>query len=1216
MLTNPPLVPSKDALRVLRQLAFAGSTLAAIGVVTLNYNVYRQIRLAEQHLETKKQIRALSSGKGEAILARMIEAAENGQDFSIRAMREQRMSERCSRTSDSTSSAKPGWAEQEPDRSKRIQNDENRYLNSEQTAQRIRKATIKMTSMAPMHVYGHPRHFPGPTRYWPTDESREAQTLESEPSTASNNASYGSRQDAAKRIKKTILGMASVGLAQVYGRPKTAVPKAPPIRHGSIASWLSTASASPTSEDAAHEFVSSSLINTPGEMISQHRNLAPCSGSEVSQHAADEAFDQLGSSIAQSKTKPDESPSTGDSHAKKTFQQGHGQHIIEHSEDTFSRRSRSATTDRASTGPTTVAHETYQTWQPYHGIRIEPTTIEGEQPDLTSWPHLRSPAASHLYDAQDELLPSGNDEVAEEQRPVPPKDAKTQGEETHDERNQVMRHWTPFPRSSRRPERTTSGKNLERDPVPEHTPSPPDLEKGLGQPEQVRDQLARENSTMPGMTEVEMVDLASKIHKVFLRDGRGEGQRAWTETASLRLQHNDLATVDFLYAEFIKKGLIRISPRCHLIQSLIQWHYKTGKHSARAAEILFPDLDRISHTSAESDPGRHSEFRSVDQEDESRSRFSIRFLQSLWERKADSDWLLLNFRRVIVAAKLRCVKLGEGIFVIVIRSLASIGNMAAAQAVYDEMVFYHQVEATFFSRTLLLRGYARISQWTRVERDIESLHDLGLSRTRPHGYALMINAVLQEYAARASIEQFQNFLINAISCWGLIPTSAVSATTVQAYLSQQRYDLVREWMETLQVLFPKLETETNSFQWLLGNLWQRAGANCQEIEEALKAVAYRNPGTRLKSRSVPMIHEALSRDLAAKLDAAQGKTELPAQTSLASSTEDLDFTSNHRDNDFTSAATLDEYLNSAFSLAASTVSQNRTPTSEVMDLYRQAAAVQRVNTFLTSSNSSEAVDQFTFSDLRSDMTDTDSNVNKGTLSCKSNLAHLRDSIPTILTTEFLPDTFTITAAILEFYRTRSARDLPTDHALLLWICEKLLHADRGFDAVYVLEKVYGNSLVRKLTGLDEDQGSGGGDSVSETAAAGRRVVMRFNIEFYEFWMRLARLTKNLRHWIKIVEEVSRLSYVYPSPSADASLKGEEALQVGVKITYSFVFLTRTVAAKLLSRRWSSSRPFHTEDAVEEVAWLYEQLERRREQQIGRKEQWGQSNRKFYEIWRS
>jgi hypothetical protein len=1215
MPTNPPLVPSKDALRVLRQLAFAGSTLAAIGVVTLNYNVHRRIRLAEQHLETKKQIRALSSGKGEAILARMIEAAENGQDFSIRAIREQEVRERRLRASDSTSPAKPGWAGKEPDRSKRVQNDEKRYFNSEQTAQRIRKATMKTTSMAPIHAYGHPRHFPGPTRHWPTEESKETQTLVSEPSTASNSASYGSRQDAAERIKRATLAMTSMGPAQVYGRPKKTVPKARPNLHGSVASWFDTASDSPTSDDAAHEFGSSSLTNTPGEMTPQQSNSAPFPSSEEIYRAADEEIDQLSSSTGQSKISNDESTSTGDSHAGETLQQGHGQQISEHSKDTSGNGSRSATTDEASTEPTILPDETYQTWQPYHGIQLQPKTIEGEQPEFTSWPHLQSSAASHLCDAQDELLRFGNDEVAEEQRPVPPKDAKIQSEETHEDRNQVTRHWRAFPRSSRRPERTTSGQTPQRDSVPEHIPSPPYLEKGLGQPDQVRDQSTREKRTMPGMTADEKVDLASKIHSVFLRDGRGEGQRAWAEAASLRLQHNDLATVDFLYAKFIEKGLIRISPRYHLIHSLIQWHYKMGKHSARAAEILFPDLDPISHTSAEPDPGCSGEFRSVDQEAKSRSGFSIRFLQSLWERKADPDWLLLNFRRVLVAAKLRCVKLVEGIFAIVIRSLASIGNMATAQAVYDEMIFYHQVEATFFSRTLLLRGYARISEWTRVERDIESLHDLGLSRTRPHGYALMINAILQEYAARASIEQFQNFLINAISRWGLIPTSAVSATTVQAYLSQQRYDLVREWMETLQVLFPQLDTETNSFQWLLGNFWQRAGADCQDIEEAIKAVAYRNPGTRLKSCSIPMIHEALSRDLAAKIDAAQGKAELPPQTSLASSTEGLEFTSNHKENDFTSATTLDEYLNSAFSLAASTVSQNRKPTSEVMDLYRQATAVQRVNTFLTNSNSSEAVDKFTFSDLKSDLTDTNFKVNEGTLPSKSNLAHLRDSIPTILTTEFLPDTFTITAAILEFYRTRSAHDLPTDHALLLWICEKLLHADRGFDADFVLEKVYGNSLVRQLSGLEEDQGSGGGDSVSGTAAADRRVVMGFDIEFYEFWMQLAGLTRSLRQWIKIVEEVSRLSYLYPSPSADASLEGKEALQVGVKITYSFVFLTRTVAAKVLHRRWSSSRPFHQEDAIEEVAWLFEQLGRRREQQIGRKEQRRRLNRKFYEIWR-
>ncbi|KIW76063.1 hypothetical protein Z517_10808 [Fonsecaea pedrosoi CBS 271.37] len=94
---NPPvhpasqsaIVPSKNALRALRRLALSSPVLVAstlggvCGIATLNYEVNRRVRLAEQALESKKIIRSLSHGRGASQLNAMIGAAERGEDFTL-----------------------------------------------------------------------------------------------------------------------------------------------------------------------------------------------------------------------------------------------------------------------------------------------------------------------------------------------------------------------------------------------------------------------------------------------------------------------------------------------------------------------------------------------------------------------------------------------------------------------------------------------------------------------------------------------------------------------------------------------------------------------------------------------------------------------------------------------------------------------------------------------------------------------------------------------------------------------------------------------------------------------------------------------------------------------------------------------------------------------------------------------------------------------------
>lgn len=1308
MLAKPLLVPSNDALRILRQLAFAGSTIATIGVVTLNYNIHHRIRLAEQCLETKKQIRALSNGNREAHMARVIEAAESGQDFSIQAMRERRSRVKRFKPSLLTSPGSQSSGAHESGNPPMPQDGESSRHKRERTAQKIRRATVTMTSSPPTHIYGRPVRHRKPARSWPDVESEKAKVLDTQAPPAGKDSLYTKREDAAEKIKRATMAMTSTAPVHVYGRPPKAVSKALPNLHDSVASWLSTAPEDDNSTDAAPGLTESLLTSTPSDTNLEQVEKATLLGPKNTNHSLEEAAERPGSLDGGKEPKIVDEPPAGKSqtspkvqdhqvqlkpgdsstevlqgmfqnswtmdplenesnisnaastidemssadsgkHSSLPFATNNSPHYLESeklvtsfesspavqassSVETLCGRLQSpdeaknnesspvvdpAVTEGGFVNSRSLSDNTSFPRQPDHGIQLEqPTKINTTHPpDLMSWPHFQSLDGSNetieekprvdqqvvglgmddTHFEQDQTrhewtpfpqIPQAPESITSlpklERDVVSHEDAKAESEEAAAKPHEVSQMWTPFPRSHQAPERRTGLPNLGQDDMSVYQ----DRWRESSHSEDLVDGLTGEVTTTPHLTGTGKVRLALYIHQVFSWQGLMEGQKAWQAAVNSRLQHNDFATVDFLYAEFVEQGIMSISPRRLIVQSLLQWHFERSKYSQRAAEILFPDGCSDSTDLAESDSCHPHVYLSISEENRRHSLFAIYFLRSLWEIKADPDWLLLNFRRVIVAAKLRGVKLVEGIFAVVIRSLASVGDMPTAQAVYDEMVFYHQLQATFHSRTLLIRGYARICDWYRVEREIESLHREGLSRTRPHGYALMINAVLQEYAARASIEQFQDLLIKSISYWGLVPTSAISVITVQTYLSHQRYDLVREWMETLQVLFPQIEAETSSFQWSLGYSWLRTGASCEDIEKTIKAVAYRNPRTKLKSFSLPMVHEALSRDLAAKLDAAKAKTESCKQGSTFSSTEG---------NDFISTKPLDEYLTAAFSLTASTVSQNLQPSPEVIELHRQATAVQRLSTFLTSTPSSEEANKFSFPDPGLG-TATEFDTPRSPVPTTTSLSHLQDSIPRILTAEFLPGTAVIISAVLGFYHARAMERRTTDHALLLWVCDKLLHADRAFSATDVIQEVYGDAVVRRLAGLDEWRSSGAVDVELPGQGA-----IGFGMQFYEFWMRLVWVTRSLFQFRRVTAEVLRLSRPGRGFSYRMDDGSEKRVLTGLRITSSFLFLTRSIASRGLKKDSPTWRYEDEDVPVREVVWVIKELEKRREQQIGRME---------------
>ncbi|KAL4933156.1 squalene epoxidase-domain-containing protein [Aspergillus undulatus] len=100
---GPPVVPSRNALRVLRRLALAGSTVGSFcTVAAITYDVNRRVSVAERIVENKRAIQTSAPRYDATSAARrlslMMEAAEAGEFQSLEAWREEEKKAKRSRS--------------------------------------------------------------------------------------------------------------------------------------------------------------------------------------------------------------------------------------------------------------------------------------------------------------------------------------------------------------------------------------------------------------------------------------------------------------------------------------------------------------------------------------------------------------------------------------------------------------------------------------------------------------------------------------------------------------------------------------------------------------------------------------------------------------------------------------------------------------------------------------------------------------------------------------------------------------------------------------------------------------------------------------------------------------------------------------------------------------------------------------------------------------
>jgi hypothetical protein len=492
--------------------------------------------------------------------------------------------------------------------------------------------------------------------------------------------------------------------------------------------------------------------------------------------------------------------------------------------------------------------------------------------------------------------------------------------------------------------------------------------------------------------------------------------------------------------------------------------------SQRAAELVFPLLDKETELEAE----YAAQGRAYPAAQRSRNLFANagKYLKDLWEEGQGVEKILVELRKLIRIAKMQNIELAEPLFCGTIRRLSSNGLIEQAQALFDEMVYYHRVKPSFSTRSVLVCGHARAGDWDRVAKEIEAMHNVhDLSRREPLGYSLMFNDVLAEYASRRSVAQTHDFLVHALGYWGLVPTSAISATAIQAFLTHKRFDLVREWVETVRILFPQVDTETSRFAWHLGSVWEDINASCLEVEEACRALCYRKDPSKVQASLREMVRLALARDLAAKLhaaEAAEASNERPDHVFAGS------------------PWALTHFLERAQSFAPGTSSaadNQPVESKEARELLSQLESVARLDKFFGTAGK--------FTDPLPLTVHHPSQSPSQKTSGPASGPSLQSHVPPELTRDVLPSRLEVERLLGQYYAARQKDGLAISHDVLKYTCQKLRKHDRRVDAMQILKTILDGPYVRSPSGV------------------------MFDLSIMEMWLRFAYETKSLSHCLTI-----------------------------------------------------------------------------------------------------
>ncbi|KAL2419815.1 hypothetical protein ABEF95_005342 [Exophiala dermatitidis] len=1056
------LVPSKNALRALRHLALSnpsilvGTVGSICGIAALNYETCRRVRVAERIVETKRVLRSVSSGRGAAHLDALFEAAERGDDFTLRSRGGSRKSRR-----------RKGPGEQSRDMSTAVSVP--RDSNNEDSSSSLARA-----------VGGVEHDDAGPAG------GRRAGDRESDlqfgESQVVEDTSTSSQQ------RRTRLRFRKIFMSSDDGK-----------RHN-ISSQHSISTRrveEQTILNGQHE--AESLPGCVEKWLSQ----GPSGQEDTSSIAVSSAGSSSAAELGRGHGHTDIMPKT-DSVNTSSVLEGVSSSQNSESPDTPAGESSDVRHDHPPRSPSLVFGS--------HGSDTSRTAIpQVEANNLDSWavPITKIPSGgsshvrSHPHSSSPGSVPPNKSQLSgaslhragsSKHQNSHPSDAARNAHESPKIQGHGL-HWTPLLFTSRSGFETQSPlgggvdstwpddvdlKELTRTQsagfegqlgnfsIPLHlTMGEADEADGVVE-QALKEHLLRGNGTASSKSSSSSMspvvghathttsEILSRLVE-FIRPPTGHLSKPAQYRRFVAVMRHSIEAgpePDCFMAEAVLhagRGLFGIDEIfCRPVYDLLRHMLSTETSYARAQEILFGNVS-----------GRH---RAADAAHE----LGAKYLDLFCQLNQDYSLRVAEMAKLIKLAKERGLERNENLAMPVLRAVVFQGDTEAARTLVDEL------QLSFEGRSLRrLWGdhavwNAAQGNWEEAQWILDRMQETGYSRHQPEQYAAVFHRMLMQYLSKNTAHRAFGFTINAIKYTGLIPTGRISRTVVCACIREHRYDLVFEWTRLVTEAFPRLTSGFMTAQgaWQLAHALQVAGASCRDITDTCRAIAHGCYDDPFPHYLRPLLADLVKLDLSYRLEAA---SNLDYQALFSA--------------DGVPLMTMNQLLEEARRFCA-TESQVGAPMDQVrlkQDLAMQLDAVEELTRVFRGDVFMADLPYEVMEDeepITSDGTPTAVNQSRrpprlspwSSLSgkTKSSPAMINSAFPDILTQDKLPPKYEdVSTAVMNHYATRAKQGLAIDHSLLKHVVDRIA-PQNPMDALTLIEEVYDSDYVQGMHGVPFD----------------------------------------------------------------------------------------------------------------------------------------------------
>ena len=226
-------------------------------------------------------------------------------------------------------------------------------------------------------------------------------------------------------------------------------------------------------------------------------------------------------------------------------------------------------------------------------------------------------------------------------------------------------------------------------------------------------------------------------------------------------------------------------------------------------EITRPVRDELVETLLQHHPPRLEAvelLRKTPTEDGEQSHHELRlYLRYFCTKHTDETLQVAEARKLFKAMQLYCVPLEAEVLRPLVQIAVERGKPEVAHDLLTTLSSEMALSLSLPMMTDIIRGYGRQLNWTRIDELVTWLHDQGISRKRPRGFAAIIRHAFNLFASyNPSTEQTYDFLTYCIQSCGTVPTARLTKDVLRLCVRRRRYDLVHRWMKDRQILFPGL----------------------------------------------------------------------------------------------------------------------------------------------------------------------------------------------------------------------------------------------------------------------------------------------------------------------------------------------------------------------------------------------------------------------------